>query len=64
LPKSATNPDAFADLLDHLASGQDLAPTLLQIYSSAEARLMVAMATVAEQDGPDGGGGEEISKVA
>ena len=57
-PKS----EAWFGFVKMLSDGQDTARTLLQFLTSAECRLMCALATVAEEEGvnDDPDGGEEI----
>ena len=53
--------EVWSSLLEMLSDGQDVARTLLQFLASAEARLLVAMATAAQEERPgDPDGGEEI----
>ena len=52
------DPELWNTMLESLAGGQEDARCLLQFLSSAEARLMVALATIAQEepdDDPDGG---------
>jgi hypothetical protein len=57
--RKSKEPELFMSLAESLAAGQDMARCLLQFFTSAEARLMVALATVANED-PDPDGGEDI----